>query len=121
MILGLTQQVQDLALLQAGSLIWHCYGCGVGWQNSSNLIPSLETSICQGCKPKKEKKKKEEDIKKFLNLKETVTSGTILSSYDDVYNYINGSQSWQHVRSPCKAKTVLTKESPEVSPSRFVW
>ena len=55
--------------------------CGVGWQMqlkscvaaatavakasgySSDLTPSLGTSICQGCGPKKQKKKKKKRIK----------------------------------------------------------
>ena len=32
-----------------------CCGCGIGWQPCSNLTPSLGTSICHGCGPKKTK------------------------------------------------------------------
>ena len=38
--------------------IWCCCGCGVGLSCSSNLTPSLETSICCRCSYKKTKNKK---------------------------------------------------------------
>ena len=54
---GLTQWVKDSVLPWAvvqvtdAARIWHCYGCAVGC--SSNSTPSLGTSICHGCGPKK--------------------------------------------------------------------
>ena len=48
---GLAQYVKDMV------------SCGVGWCYSSDLTPSLETSTCHGCSPKKKKKKKK--AKKF--------------------------------------------------------
>ena len=39
--------------------ILNCCGCGIGWGSySSDWTPSLGTSICLGCGPKKTKKKK---------------------------------------------------------------
>ena len=35
-----------------------CCGCGVGWRYSSDLTPTLGTSICCRCGPKNTKKKK---------------------------------------------------------------
>ena len=35
-----------------------CCGCGVGLSCSSHSIPSLGTSVCWRCSPKKQKKKK---------------------------------------------------------------
>ena len=53
--------------------MWHCCGCGCGVavavavaQTSSccsNLTPSLGTSVCQGCGPKKIKNKQKESSK----------------------------------------------------------
>ena len=43
--------------------IWHGYGCGVGRQLHPNLTPSLGTSICLGCGPKKKKKKNMRDFR----------------------------------------------------------
>ena len=36
--------------------------CGVGWQYSSDSTPSLGTSICCGCSPKKTKRKKKKSV-----------------------------------------------------------
>ena len=59
---GLAQWVKDLAMLRAVvsvvdvAWILHCCGCGVGRQLRLQLdsAPSLETSVCHGCGPKKE-------------------------------------------------------------------
>lgn len=56
---GLTQWVENLALLQAA--LWAadtvcvrcCCGCGVGLGCSSHSAPSMGTSICCRCSPKK--------------------------------------------------------------------
>ena len=59
---GITQWVKDpalpLALVQAADMarILHCCGCG----NSSDLTPSLGTSICHGAALKKKSKKERE-------------------------------------------------------------
>ena len=37
--------------------ILHRYGCDVGQQLYSSSTPSLGTSICHGCSPKKKKRK----------------------------------------------------------------
>ena len=56
---GLPQWVKETALPQASAQIvdaariWHCCGCGCGRQT-----PSLGTSICHTCGPKKKKKTK---------------------------------------------------------------
>ena len=65
-------QVRSLALL-SGLMIQHsvgvvwvkdaaqipcCCGCGVGWQLQLRFDPSLGTSVCCRCSPKKIKKKK---------------------------------------------------------------
>ena len=73
---GLTKCVKDPALpwavVQVADVaqIPHCYGCGVSQQLSSNLTPSLGTSICHGCSPKKKmkrkKKKKKDSPRDFL-------------------------------------------------------
>ena len=58
LIPGLTQWVKEPVLLQAAAQvtevaqIWHCCGCGVSCSNSN---PSLRTSLCHGCGPKKKK------------------------------------------------------------------
>ena len=58
----LAQWGKDLALPQAAVQvadvvqIWHCCGCGEALSRSSNLTPSLETSIC--CRRRLKKKKK---------------------------------------------------------------
>ena len=49
-------QVRSLALLR-GLRIWCCCGCGVGYRHSSDSTPSLGTSMCCGCGPKKQRKK----------------------------------------------------------------
>ena len=49
----------------------HCCGCGVGQQLSFDMTPSLETSICCECGPKKTKEKTEietADIGKVLKI-----------------------------------------------------
>ena len=57
LIPGLAQGVKEPALPWAvvqvtdAARIWHCYGCAVGC--SSNSTPSLGTSMCHGCGPKK--------------------------------------------------------------------
>ena len=48
---GLAQWVRELR-------IWHCCGCGVDYSCSSDSTPSLGTSICHRCGPKKKKKKR---------------------------------------------------------------
>ena len=59
---GLAQWVKDPALPWAQ--IWCCCGCDVGWwlhlwfSYSSDSAPSLGTSKCLGCSPKKKKKKR---------------------------------------------------------------
>ena len=65
LITGPTQWVKDPALLgavmQAADVTWilPCYGCGVGWQLQRQFdLPSLGTSICFECGPKKQKGKK---------------------------------------------------------------
>ena len=50
---GLAQQVADAAQIQ------HCCGHGVGLSYISDSTPSLGTSMCHRCSPKKEKKKKQ--------------------------------------------------------------
>ena len=70
-------QVQSLASL-SGLRIWHCHELCCGSQTqlrsvtavaqaggySSNSAPSLGTSICHECSPKKDKKKKKKKKKK---------------------------------------------------------
>ena len=48
LIPGLVQYVADMAWIP------NCCGCGVGGSYSSDLTPSLGTSICHGCGPKKQ-------------------------------------------------------------------
>ena len=63
-ILGLTQQVKEPALLQAGAQVEDvaqvqcCCGCGMGLSCSSHLTPSPGTSLCYRYGHKKKKKKK---------------------------------------------------------------
>ena len=50
-----------------------CYGCGVGSSNISDETPSLGTSMCRGCGPKrtkdlKKKKKKKANLKQHIQL-----------------------------------------------------
>jgi len=58
--------VSDPALLWAvvrvtdTAQIWRCCGCGVGQHYNSTSTPSLWTSICHTCSPKKTTKKKKE-------------------------------------------------------------
>ena len=62
-ILGLTQWVRDPALPWA--VVWvadaaripHCCGCGINDSCGSDSTPSLWTSMCHRCSPKKRKKK----------------------------------------------------------------
>ena len=67
---GLAQCVKDLVLPWAvmqvadAAQIPSCCGCGVGWWLGSDSTPSLGTSICLECGPKKKKKKW-----KYLTLK----------------------------------------------------
>ena len=43
---------------------WRCYGCGVGLSYSSDLTPSLGTSICHRFSTKKgEREKKDSAVK----------------------------------------------------------
>ena len=56
---GLAQWVKDLACHE----LWCRLSSGCGY--SSDLIPSLGTSKCHGCGPKKEKKEKKK--KKKIN------------------------------------------------------
>ena len=37
--------------------VWHCCGCSIGRSYSSDSTPSLGTSICRGCSPKRQKTK----------------------------------------------------------------
>ena len=61
---ALAQWVKDPVL--PWTMVWvrdearisSCYGSGVGSSYSSESTPSLGTSICRGCSPKKTKKKK---------------------------------------------------------------
>ena len=61
LIHGLAQWVKDLALPKAAAQIAEtariqcCCGCGIVFGCSSDLIPSLETSICSECGPEKKK------------------------------------------------------------------
>ena len=50
--------------------IWSCSGCGIGWKLSSDLTPSLETSICCRCStaPPQKKKKTKKIYKKWWTL-----------------------------------------------------
>ena len=63
LIPGPSQWVRDPALpwvvvwVADATQIWHCRGCGIG--HSSDLTPSLGTSMCCGCGPKKTKDKKQ--------------------------------------------------------------
>ena len=50
---GLAQWVKDPALLGAAAQIRCCRGCGVDLSYSSDSTPSLGTSICCRCGPKK--------------------------------------------------------------------
>ena len=69
----LAQWVKDLALPWAVAQVVDmaqilcCYGCGVGRQSySSNQTPSLGTSLCHKCSPKKtkdQKKKQQQQLK----------------------------------------------------------
>ena len=64
---GLAQWFKNLAVLQASANVAQircCCGCGVVPSYGSNLTPSLETSICHRCGPKKKKKRKEKKKKK---------------------------------------------------------
>ena len=60
LIPGLAKWVKDPALPWAMVSVadtvqmWHCYGCGVGWQLQPQLDPSLGISICHRYSPKKE-------------------------------------------------------------------
>ena len=60
LIPGPAQWIKDPALLQAvakvsdAACIWHCCGCGSN--SSSDLTPSLRTSMCHRCEPKKLKR-----------------------------------------------------------------
>ena len=51
-------QVQSLASL-SGLRVWHCCGCGAGWQLWFRFNPSLRTSICHGWGLGRNKKTKE--------------------------------------------------------------
>ena len=51
-------RVRSLALI-SGLRIQRCCGCSVGQQLQLLFTPSLGTSICYGCGPKKKTKKKE--------------------------------------------------------------
>ena len=55
---------------------------------NSDLAPSLETSICQGCNPKKTKKKKKKKKKKSLKL--IVFSRAINPQYLYPIGVVNG-------------------------------
>ena len=71
MIPGLHHWVRDPALSQAVAQaadvawIWCCCGCGIDLSCSSDLIPSLATSIFCRCSPKKKKKKKKKSNRPF--------------------------------------------------------
>ena len=62
-ILVLAQWVKDLTVsMSCGEVadsawIPSCCGCGIGWQLQLQFDPSLGTSICCRCDPKKTKKK----------------------------------------------------------------
>ena len=86
---GLTQWIGALALLQ--TVVWvtvatripSCCGCGIGQQLYLRFDdPSLRTSICRGCGPKKQKNK--------IKLKQ-VTHG---STQDMLKKYIHGVPWW---------------------------
>ena len=67
LIPGLAQWVKDQALLRAvvADVAWvsSCCGCGISWSCSSDLTPSLGTSIChRGVALKTKKKNPEEEI-----------------------------------------------------------
>ena len=72
-IFGLAWWVKGPALPQAMAWVadvaqvWCCHGCGVGLSCSSDLAPSLGTSICSRCslRKKKEEKKKKKKRKEF--------------------------------------------------------
>ena len=63
------QWAKDPSLPQAATQaadadqIWQCCGCGVGLSCSSNWTPSLGTSICCRCGPKRKKEKKKKKKK----------------------------------------------------------
>ena len=50
--------------------VWCCYGCAVDWQlHSSDMTPSLGTSICCGCGHKTNKQNKTKQNKTSNNTK----------------------------------------------------
>ena len=49
--------------------ILHCCGCGVGWKLELQFDPSLGTSICHRCSPKKQKEKRKKSALRVLALK----------------------------------------------------
>ena len=51
--------------------ILHGCGCGIGWQLQLWFDPSVETSICHKCNPKKQKKNKKQKTKKTKPNKKT--------------------------------------------------
>ena len=61
LISGLAQWVKDLvlppAVVQVADAAWIQRCCGVGGSCSSESTPSLGTSLCCGCGPKKDKNK----------------------------------------------------------------
>ena len=65
---GLAQWVKDLALPLAVVYVTdmaqsrHCCGCDMAGAYSSDSAPSLGTSMCCECGPKKQKKKKKEIV-----------------------------------------------------------
>ena len=124
-------QVQSLAL-QGGLRIQHCHelrgrsqtqlGSGIAvpvaeaGSYSSNLTPSLGTSICRGCGPKKQKKKKTKN-KKQTNKKNAQVHGKC-GLIEGSANFCNipgrsPAAGWSHLQDTCQLseprKMMLTK------------
>ena len=75
---GLAQWVKYPGAVSCGVGIWCCYGCGVG----SDWTPSLGASICLRCGPKKTKKKKKVESKKFYRIFLKVSWAVGYATYD---------------------------------------
>ena len=81
-------RVPFLALL-SGLRIWCCHGCGIGQQLQLQLDPSLGTSICCWCGPKKKKK-----IHSFFGVPVVVQRAMNLTSICGDSSSIPGCAQW---------------------------
>jgi len=85
--------------MQLGSQIPNCCGCGVGHQLQLWFDPSLETSICHRCSPKKKRK---ERYTEFLLHCGTAVSAVSLQLRDAGWSPVWHSQS-PRVKGSCVA------------------